>query len=339
MSSSIGFDSPLLYSPQYSPPDQHSPWSLASPFDSEPSAYDSLTLPPINPDGADNNLGDLPSYDFFAALPPLGEAFLPSARSQERDAEQEPHASTSHTQTQPQQHSQLRITGSASPDIFAAEDYIATFNRFLDVGALPHSPTPTPRMPPSRPTTQRSSIVDLTATSSPESKMAPATRKRKATEEPSSNKRAPKKAARIKASESEAESSSPSRRTSLAGVEVVDLAEVENEAEYRELAGKQQAELIKKQNEEASKRPVRLADFQCIICMDNPTDLTVTHCGHLFCSECLHQALHAGDKKSCPVCRTIINTTLVKGRMPKNGIFPLEMKLVTATRKGKRAAK
>ena len=66
--------------------------------------------------------------------------------------------------------------------------------------------------------------------------------------------------------------------------------------------------------------------------------------GHLFCSECLHQALYAGNaKKCCPVCRTAINTTLVgKGdqkRQPKNGIFALEMKLMTANKKGKQAVR
>jgi hypothetical protein len=42
---------------------------------------------------------------------------------------------------------------------------------------------------------------------------------------------------------------------------------------------KEQAELIKAQNEAEANKPVRLAAFECIICMSNPTDLTVTHCG------------------------------------------------------------
>ena len=58
--------------------------------------------------------------------------------------------------------------------------------------------------------------------------------------------------------------------------------------------------------------------------------------GHMFCSECLHQALYAGDKKSCPVCRTAISTAFrVDKKQPKNGIFALEMKLMTKNRKGK----
>jgi hypothetical protein len=60
---------------------------------------------------------------------------------------------------------------------------------------------------------------------------------------------------------------------------VVDLSNVEDEAQYEAMKKREQEEAIKKQNEEEANRPVKLAEFQCIICMDNPTDLTVTHCG------------------------------------------------------------
>jgi len=60
---------------------------------------------------------------------------------------------------------------------------------------------------------------------------------------------------------------------------VVDLLDVENEVQYEALKAKEQEEAIKKQNEEEANRPVRLAEFECIICMSQPTDLTVTHCG------------------------------------------------------------
>lgn len=73
----------------------------------------------------------------------------------------------------------------------------------------------------------------------------------------------------------------------MGDVQVVDLAEVEDKSQYQELAAKQQAELIKKQNEEESMRPVKLAEFQCVICMDNPTDLSVTHCGMFLLSASL----------------------------------------------------
>jgi hypothetical protein len=151
-------------------------------------------------------------------------------------------------------------------------------------------------------------------------------------------------------------SSSPStRQQSLDNVAVVDLVDIDDEASYEALRAKEQAELIRAQNEAEANKPVKLAAFECIICMSNPTDLTVTHCGmcswivgfratltglgHLFCSECLHHALYAGDKKCCPVCRTVINTGKPGSKTPKNGVFALEMKLMTANKKGKQPVK
>ncbi|TVY32532.1 E3 ubiquitin-protein ligase complex slx8-rfp subunit [Lachnellula occidentalis] len=327
--------SPVLrgFSPYNSPLNSHSPWSQGSQFgSSEGSGYDSLTLPPINPD-ADNDLGELPSFlnngDFFSHPFLLeAQASTSGSRSQEQ---QEPAPPPLNQQARPSRpralFSQYTIAGSESPDPFDGD--FADLAAFVDGLSPPHSPPA--QMVPSRTTTRRSSYVDLTS-SSPDARMV-STRKRKATEDAGQG-RAPKRTARALGSDSN------SRRQSLADVQVVDLANVEDESQYRELAAKQQAELIKKQNEDEARKPVKLAEFQCIICMDNPTDLTVTHCGHLFCSECLHQALHAGDKKSCPVCRTPISTaTSSKGKQPKNGIFALEMKLMTKNKKGKLVAK
>jgi len=119
-------------------------------------------------------------------------------------------------------------------------------------------------------------------------------------------------------------------------VEVVDLAENDNLQEYEAAKAKRQEDLIKQQNQEEATKPLKLVEFQCIICMDNPTDLTVTHCGHLFCSECLHSALHAGTgKKNCPVCRTTISTGTHGRKPPRNGLYPISIKLMTANKKGK----
>lgn len=132
------------------------------------------------------------------------------------------------------------------------------------------------------------------------------------------------------------------------------MVNIDSDQKLEEFRAKQQEDLIKQQNQEKADKPVKLTDFQCIICLDSPTDLTVTHCGkftiftrrvhdlltnagHLFCSLCLHEALHAGtQRKTCPVCRQQINLTKTKeGKQPKNGIFVLEMKLMTARRKEK----
>lgn len=69
--------------------------------------------------------------------------------------------------------------------------------------------------------------------------------------------------------------------------DVIDLVDIEDGMQYKEFQAKQKAEAIKQQNLHEATRPVKLAEFQCIICMDNPTDLTVTHCGKYHRSGCL----------------------------------------------------
>ncbi|KAI1655032.1 hypothetical protein F4813DRAFT_368363 [Daldinia decipiens] len=83
---------------------------------------------------------------------------------------------------------------------------------------------------------------------------------------------------------------------------------------------------------------VKIGKFQCVICMDDTSYLTVTHCGHLFCSECLHSALHIDNmKKTCPVCRTKVDPKEKKGKNQKS-YYHLELKIMTANKKGKRPA-
>lgn len=137
------------------------------------------------------------------------------------------------------------------------------------------------------------------------------------------------------------EPQTPKQKIEFEEAEVVDLVALDDDTEYEEFKRKQQEELIKQQQQDEANRPVKLADFQCIVCMDNPTDLTVTHCGHLFCSECLHQAMYAGNaKKTCPVCRSAINVSGGnRKKQPKNGIYVLEMKLMTSKKKGKQAVR
>ncbi|KAI0603529.1 hypothetical protein F4775DRAFT_37856 [Biscogniauxia sp. FL1348] len=60
--------------------------------------------------------------------------------------------------------------------------------------------------------------------------------------------------------------------------------------------------------------------------------------GHLFCSECLHSALHIDSmKRTCPVCRTKVDLKDKKGKNTKS-YYHLELKVLTATKKGKRRA-
>ncbi|WYZ40121.1 hypothetical protein EsH8_IV_000462 [Colletotrichum jinshuiense] len=85
---------------------------------------------------------------------------------------------------------------------------------------------------------------------------------------------------------------------------------------------------------------IKISAFQCVICMDDVTALTVTHCGHLFCSECLHSALNVdATKNKCPICRQKVETKDRSEYTSKTkGFWPLELKLMTASRKGKQRA-
>jgi len=64
--------------------------------------------------------------------------------------------------------------------------------------------------------------------------------------------------------------------------------------------------------------------------------------GHLFCSECLHSSLHIdASKKVCPICRQKVETNPASGKFTakSKGFWPLELKLMTSKRSGKRAAR
>ena len=116
--------------------------------------------------------------------------------------------------------------------------------------------------------------------------MAPR-RKRKA-EDPGEGRAT--KIPRASGSASRSPRSTPARQPKYENADVVDLVDVEDDAQYEDFRARQQAEAIKQQAQEEANRPIKLAEFQCIICMDNPTDLTVTHCGMYPCHFCLEVA-------------------------------------------------
>ena len=143
-------------------------------------------------------------------------------------------------------------------------------------GFTPPRPSATPqssRAAASGQTTRRSSVVDLTG--SPPAEMPPETRERKRKERGSgsTSEGRPTKLSRLVSKEPKY--SKPKDEDT----NVIDLSDFDDGTQYKDFQAKQQAEAIKQQNLDEATRPVKLADFQCIICMDNPTDLTVTHCG------------------------------------------------------------
>jgi hypothetical protein len=85
---------------------------------------------------------------------------------------------------------------------------------------------------------------------------------------------------------------------------------------------------------------VKISAFQCVICMDDATSLTVTHCGHLYCAQCLHSSLNVeATKGKCPMCRSKIELRPRKDYNGKTkGFWPLELKLMRVAKKGKQKA-
>lgn len=74
----------------------------------------------------------------------------------------------------------------------------------------------------------------------------------------------------------------------------------------------------------SSSGPLKIGKRQCIICMEPFSNATITHCGHVYCHECLTQALLAGERTSergsgnCPVCRKPVRRTKANQMIPIN---------------------
>ncbi|KAF2817676.1 uncharacterized protein BDZ99DRAFT_513904 [Mytilinidion resinicola] len=108
-------------------------------------------------------------------------------------------------------------------------------------------------------------------------------------------------------------------------IEEVDLIDDDNDKTVLQNAlQKQRLEQVKAQERPAEK-PLKMSTLTCVICMDTPTDITATSCGHLFCHACLMEALIAGENRSgvpeprrsqCPVCRKLINRTKTADIIP-----------------------
>ena len=254
------------YSP-YSPPDpqsnaSESPWSASS---NTGSGYESLTLPPINP-GINFDFNDAEQY--FDSLPRLQspEPYLLPQASNSRSQEQQPPPSNQQARQQQslRRSSLYEVEESDSPDPF--EDFIQQDFAYQSPHRAGNGR--------SRNTTRASSVVDLTETSPSPDIMAPTARKRKP--DVSAEGRSVRQRVLTPARSSR---STPSRKQQIQQADVVDLVDVEDDEQYADFKAKQQAEAIKQQQQEEANKPIRLAEFQCIICMDNPTDLTVTHCG------------------------------------------------------------
>lgn len=188
-----------------------------------------------------------------------------------------------------------RVQNPSSPDIYGSDPFASESDlEFLD---LEVSPDPVQPPPPrtsraNQPANSRNrtpaQVVDLIGSSDddddvivamPPSTRASASKKRRQDAPPKDER--PAKAARILSSSTTRRSTPAVKKESKQGSspKVVDLVNIDGNEKYEEFKAKQQAKLIKQQQQEEADRPIKLSEFQCIICMDNPTDLTVTHCG------------------------------------------------------------
>ncbi|RYC79900.1 hypothetical protein BFJ63_vAg17218 [Fusarium oxysporum f. sp. narcissi] len=116
--------------------------------------------------------------------------------------------------------------------------------------------------------------------------------------------------------------------------------DVEPKAEFDTIDLTENNEVFEEVRKPEKDNRVKLAAFQCVICMDDCSNLTVTDCGHLYCASCLHHSIHVDvTKGKCPMCRQNLGMKPPESYNSKTKRYwPLELKLMTATRKGKRKA-
>jgi hypothetical protein len=114
-----------------------------------------------------------------------------------------------------------------------------------------------------------------------------------------------------------------------------------NDQEVVDLVDKDEVPVEILNSQEKKKNYTRMSTFDCVICMDSVKDLTVTHCGHLFCSACLHSALNMDqNRRICPICRQKIDKMPANGSkfgQKAKGYYSLELKLMTRKSLGSKA--
>ncbi|KAF2785914.1 hypothetical protein K505DRAFT_330698 [Melanomma pulvis-pyrius CBS 109.77] len=193
--------------------------------------------------------------------------------------------------------------------------------------ALPYIDFNTPDMPPThrRPSRLPNGYVDLTHEAEPAPSTTAASRRKRSSVTPGPS------AKRAKHSDGSSGSPSTVQEPASPRIEKIDLSG--DRVSAADVLHKQRAEAPKAQKRPEEK-PTSFNSFTCVICMDTPTDITATSCGHLFCHTCLMEALIAGENRSgpnepkrsqCPVCRKFLN------RNKAADIIPLLMKKGLAT--------
>ena len=68
--------------------------------------------------------------------------------------------------------------------------------------------------------------------------------------------------------------------SSVASIEEIDLRDVDSDQDLARVLEQQRAATIRDQQAQAEK-PTKLANVTCVVCMEELTNMTATHCGKL----------------------------------------------------------
>ncbi|KAL9125866.1 MAG: hypothetical protein Q9217_004998 [Psora testacea] len=130
--------------------------------------------------------------------------------------------------------------------------------------------------------------------------------------------------------------SNPAKKRKITKTEIdeVDLRDVDSDSELARVLERQRANTVKGQQEEAD-RPTKLANLTCVVCMEEMTNMTATHCA-LIAGE--NQASEPGKGPSkCPICRKKVKRP--KDNKDTSHVIPLEIKFLVKKGGGRGKAK
>ncbi|KAG0623190.1 hypothetical protein M758_3G155200 [Ceratodon purpureus] len=61
------------------------------------------------------------------------------------------------------------------------------------------------------------------------------------------------------------------------------------------------------------------ADFDCAICLNQPTNAVITPCAHVYCQRCIEKSL-LRNKEQCPMCRSDLSTSDLMAAPKEEGV-------------------
>ncbi|KAL3460381.1 hypothetical protein BJX64DRAFT_263407 [Aspergillus heterothallicus] len=136
-------------------------------------------------------------------------------------------------------------------------------------------------------------------------------------------------------------SSSASLPENTETIEAIDLTDADGHSAIAKVLAKQREDAVAAQLPGGSGNArTKLIGYKCPVCMDTLTDATTTVCGHLFCHQCITEALKIGEERAdnagktakgtCPVCRKPLARQDSPGQ--RRNLVPLQIKLTTKKR-------